>query len=118
MRRGWLGVGIQNVDAATAARLGLPSAHGALISHVTPNTPAAKAGLKVSDVVVGLDTAQVRTSSELRNTISLTKPGKLVTLNILRAGAPMALNVKLGEMPDPAEVTRRPTRRRHRRRRR
>ena len=119
VRRGWLGVGIQNLDSGLVEQLGLASSHGALISHVTPNTPASKAGLMARDVVVALDTTKVRNSSQLRNTISLTKPGKLVKLDILRAGRPLALDVTLGEMPGQAgEPPREPASRRGRRHRR
>src|SRR6185436_8980051 len=54
-RRGWIGVRIQALTEDIAEGFGLPNNHGAIITQVTPNGPAAKAGMKDGDLVVGYD---------------------------------------------------------------
>ena len=54
-RRGWLGVQVQNVTEEIATSLGLPEPKGALVAKVTPDSPAAAAGIEPSDVILKFD---------------------------------------------------------------
>ena len=72
INRGWLGVQIQEVTPAIAASLGLHSERGALVAVVTPDGPAAKAGLKQGDVILAFDGSRV---SELHDLPRLGRRG-------------------------------------------
>ena len=95
--RGWIGVGIQEVDANTAKALGLPEAKGALIGSVMDNEPADKAGMKAGDVVIAINGEPVADSGALLRTIAAEKPGSTIKVTVWRDGAEKVLSVKLGE---------------------
>lgn len=97
--RGWLGVAIQPLDSDMSKALGLPENSGVLVSDVTKDTPAAKAGLRRGDVIMSVDDIKVRTTGELRNAIAASGADKTVRLRILRDGKEMTLSVALVEMP-------------------
>ncbi|MBD3391737.1 MAG: Do family serine endopeptidase [Chitinivibrionales bacterium] len=94
--RGWLGVGIQDIDPATRDVLGLDNAKGVLISDVYKGDPADKAGVKTGDVVVSVDGRRVDNANELRNMVALIRPGEMVTVGVLRDGKKKTLKVKMG----------------------
>jgi serine protease Do len=100
VERGWLGVSIQPVTEDIAAALGLDAAKGALISDVTADTPAARAGLKRGDVVTAVDGHAVDSPRDLTRLIAGAKPGTRVTLHFLRAGKPTDLAVTLAQRGD------------------
>lgn len=97
--RGYLGVGIQDVDEALAESFGLEKAGGVLITDVQEDTPASKAGVKSQDVLVKLDGIDLQDTQDLRNRIAQTIPGTTVVLDIVRDGKPVELKVKIGEQP-------------------
>jgi serine protease Do len=97
--RGWLGVGIQDIDQELARALNLPSRNGVLISEVSAGSPAARAGVQRGDVVLKVDGRGVDSAGQLRNAIAAAGAQKKVRLDILRDGKPLALDVGLGEMP-------------------
>ncbi len=100
VERGWLGVAIQPVTEDIAAALGFEAAQGVLISEVTPDAPAAKAGLKRGDVVLSVDGAKVDSPRTLTRLVGAAAPGTEVVLEVLRGGEPMDLPVKLGNRAD------------------
>jgi len=97
--RGYLGVGIQDVDEALAESFGLEKAGGVLITDVQDDTPASKAGVKSQDVLVKLDGIDLQDTQDLRNRIAQTIPGTTVVIDIVRDGKPVELKVKIGEQP-------------------
>ena len=99
VRRGMLGVTIQNVTADVAANLGLPAARGAIVSSVSPGSPAETAGLKRGDVIVALNDQPVVDSNALRNQVASTAPGSNVSLSLLRDGRDTKVQLKLAELP-------------------
>jgi serine protease Do len=103
--RGWLGVSIQDLNEGIVKAMHLPGQEGALIGGITPDSPAAKAGLKNGDVVVSLNNQKIGSSSELRNSIAATAPGSSIALGIMRDGKEMDFNVTLGELPSERAVT-------------
>jgi serine protease Do len=98
--RGWLGVGIQDVNPALAKAFGLPTRDGALITSVNDGSPAQKAGLKEEDVVLAIDGEKVASSSALTRIIALKRPEQPVVLSVVRKEKPLELKVKLGVRPD------------------
>jgi len=97
--RGYLGVGIQDVNEALAESFGLDKAGGVLITEVQDDTPASKGGVKSQDVIVKLDGAEIADTQELRNRVAQTIPGTTVTLSVIRDGQPVELKVEIGEQP-------------------
>ncbi len=97
--RGWLGVMIQEVNKDLAESFGLPKPGGALIANVEKNSPADKAGLEVSDVVLKFDGKSVESSGDLPRLVGAVKPGKKITLEIWRKGAAKQLALTVGEAP-------------------
>jgi serine protease Do len=97
--RGWLGIAIQTVDTNLASAMGLEAAQGVLVSDVTPDSPAAKAGLRRGDVILTLDGKAMNDSSQLRNHVAAKEPGSTVALEIVRDGKKQRLNVALGTLP-------------------
>jgi Do/DeqQ family serine protease len=99
VRRGMLGLTIQQVTPDLAASLGLPNVRGALVSSVQPGSPAESAGLKRGDVITAINGAPVSDSNSLRNQIARTQPGTEVALTITRDNREQQLRVTLGELP-------------------
>jgi serine protease Do len=106
--RGYLGVMIQPVTPELAQEFRLPDSNGALVSEVTPDSPAAKAGLKIGDVIVEFNGRKVSDSRQLRLMIAQTPPDTEVTLRVLRDGTPKTVKVKLAELPGAAASEGRP----------
>lgn len=96
--RGRLGVGIQDVDADLAESFGLDKPTGALVSHLDPDGPAAKAGFKVGDVIVTFDGQAIARSSDLPHIVGRTKPGKRVPVAVVRDGRERTIKVVVGEL--------------------
>ncbi len=107
VRRGWLGIGIQDLDGDLAKLLEVGVTKGVLVTQVEPESPAARAGLEARDVVVSLDGRPLHSSSQLRNNVSLAGPGQTVALEIIRRGTPRTVQVALGELPGTGRETRR-----------
>ena len=97
--RGWLGVVIQEVTADLAESFGLDQPRGALVSQVQEDSPAQKAGLQASDVILAFNGKTVESSSDLPRMVGLAKPGTSVPLQVWRKGKTQQLSVVLGELP-------------------
>lgn len=97
--RGWLGVVIQEVTTDLAESFGLEKPAGALIAGVEKGSPADKAGLEPSDVVLKFDGKPVSSSVELPRLVGAVKPGQQATLQIWRKGATKEIGIVVGEAP-------------------
>ena len=102
--RGYLGVVPQDVTPALAKALQLPQGSGVVIGDVTPDGPAAKAGVERGDVILEVNGMKVEDANQLRMKISMTPPGSSVDLKTLRNGSEKTLAVKLGEQIGRAHV--------------
>jgi serine protease Do len=96
--RGWLGVGIQEVDRNLAESFGLDRPMGALISQVEPGGPAERAGVRIGDVVVELDGKPINESADLPHVVGLVRPGTEVELRLIREGKPKQVTVEVGKL--------------------
>ena len=104
VRRGYLGVTIQDLTPSMAKVFGVDERGGAVVSDVTPDGPAAKAGIERGDIIVGLNGQPVEDSRALRLSVAALAPGSEAELKVLRNGEPRTLRAKLGLFPDSSEV--------------
>ena len=104
VRRGWLGVRIQNVDDSIAESLDLGPTRGALVSGTDARGPAATAGLETGDVIVGFDGHDVKESRELPKIVAQTPVGKDVQIVVVRKGKTLTKTVRLGRLDDVGKV--------------
>lgn len=98
---GYLGVDGNDTDSTLASRLNIPG--GAVVSDVADDSPAYLAGVHPGDVVVGIEDVQVRTMAALKYAVRSFRPGRAVTIRLLREGKPLAINATLTERPVKAE---------------
>jgi serine protease Do len=98
--RGWLGVQIQEITPAIAASLGLGGERGALVANVTPNSPAARAGLKQGDVILSFNNTDLKEMRDLPRLVSAAEPEAASTMTVWRNGQQKELSVTLGEAPE------------------
>jgi serine protease Do len=106
VRRGWLGVSVQAVSPDIAESLGLETPKGALVSNVTPDSPAEQAGLAVGDVVVSVDRSAIDSVRDLPKAIGTMAPNTTAKLMVIRGGHELAMNVTIGSSPDTLDITR------------
>jgi serine protease Do len=102
--RGWLGVVIQEVTRDLAESFGMERARGALVTQVLPDSPAAKAGLRVGDVIVGFNGDEVPRSSALPPMVGRTPIGSKAEVDVVREGQLVTLRVTIGRLPGEAEL--------------
>lgn len=100
VERGWLGVGIQNLDPTLSKRFGLDRPTGALVGQVMPGSPAEKAGIQPGDVILTFDGKRVASSPELTPMVAATPVGRKVKVEILRDGKRQNLDVTIGKLDE------------------
>ncbi|MDZ7386574.1 MAG: Do family serine endopeptidase [candidate division KSB1 bacterium] len=103
--RGWLGVLIQDVTAPMAKALKMDSPRGVVVSEVVKDSPAEKAGLKASDVILEIDGVPAENKDQVSARIASTPPGTKVTLTVLRRGSTRRIEVTLGTLPEEETTT-------------
>jgi serine protease Do len=103
IRRGWLGVRIQNVTPEIAESLGIGKPRGALVSSISPKGPAAEANFEVGDVIVSFDGKDIPDMHRLPRVVAETDVDKAVPVIVLRKGKEVTLHVKVGELDTSAE---------------
>jgi serine protease Do len=104
--RGWLGVVLQPMTPDLAASFGVEDKKGALISEVSPGSPAAKAGLKAGDVVLEVDGDTVRNPGDVARAVAQVAPGRTAKVTVWRDKAQRAVDVVLGETPGERHASR------------
>jgi len=97
--RGYIGVGLRDVDADLEQSLKLPIDHGALVQDVTAGSPADRAGVRPYDVIMSLDDRKIANDDQLIREIASRAPGSAARLHLLRDGHDETLVVKLSERP-------------------
>ena len=97
VRRAQLGVSVQDVTSDLAASLNLKNVSGAIVSGVTNDSPASRAGLKRGDVIVSFNGQPVANGNTLKNRVADAGPGSSATVTITRDGKQQDVRVTLGE---------------------
>jgi serine protease Do len=88
-----IGVRVRDVEPSDVTKQKLAGQAGAVIEQVDSQTPAAKAGLKAGDVVVGFDGERVRSARQLDRLVEETPPGRSVKMSIVRDSAKLDVDV-------------------------
>jgi serine protease Do len=97
--RAYLGIVPQDVTPAIARAMGVKEAGGALVSDVSADSPAERAGLKRGDVILEVNSKPVTDSNQLRMNISMMHPDSRVTLKVWRDGSAREMTASLAELP-------------------
>jgi serine protease Do len=97
IKRGWLGVSIQDMDENSAKALGLKQSQGALVTSVTPGDPAAKAGVLVGDVILEVNSQPTKDANAVLRAIAAIKPGGQAMLAVWRKEKVLKLTATLGQ---------------------
>jgi serine protease Do len=105
MERGWLGVGVQDLNPDLARSLNVPATRGALINEVVKGGPADRAGLKKGDVIVSFHGNEVIDGGALRTMSALSPVGQDVKVVAVRQGKRYEFTVKTGDLREAARFT-------------
>ena len=104
VHHGYLGLAMNDVTPDNAGFFNLPDATGAIVSQVTPDSPAGHAGLKGGDVLREIDGRKIVNGGALQVAVSQTAPGTTIALGILRDGKAETVKVTVGEFHGETEV--------------
>ena len=99
VKRGRIGVVIQEVTAELAESFGLDRPRGALVSRVEKGAAASMAGIATSDIILTFDGTEVETSNDLPRIVGQTRPGKTVEVEVWRNKKSKTLTLTVGEIP-------------------
>lgn len=103
VEHGFLGIGITDVLPENAKFFNVPTASGALVNQVNPDTPAASAGFKQGDVIRSVNGKTMKDATDLQVTVSEMNPGTPISIGILRDGKPMTLHATVGQYHAPGQ---------------
>ena len=104
IKRGYIGATIQNFSAELAEAQGMPGQKGAIVSDLIAGGPASRAGLMQGDVVVSVNGARVRTSTELTREVAKASPGDVLHLDVIREGKHRIVDIRSGERPSEKDL--------------
>ena len=102
VERGWLGVQIQQVGKDIAASVGLDRAAGAIVASVVDGSPAAEAGLKSGDVILGVNGNAIENMRQLPRVIAALQAGDKAELAVWRDGREIEVTVEIAELQESA----------------
>jgi Do/DeqQ family serine protease len=100
VRRPWLGARLQTVTAEIADSLGLARPSGALVSNVASGSPAARAGLRLSDLITGIDGQVVEDPNAFDYRFATRPLGGTAQIDVVRGGKPQKLTIALETAPN------------------
>ncbi|RKI04136.1 Do family serine endopeptidase [Corallococcus sp. AB004] len=99
VRRGWVGLAVQDLTPELARALRVEAAKGAVVAGVSAGGPGAKAGLREEDIITSVGERAVDSAGSLTRAVALLKPGSEVKVSLVRGGKAMEVPVKLGTRP-------------------
>jgi len=98
VRRGWLGVGINDLTPNALELLGVPGG-GVFVGSTFADTPATRAGLRPRDIITRVDDTPVKSTWDLQREVMNREPMSQASLAVIRGGVEIEVQVTLGEMP-------------------
>ena len=98
VRRGQLGIHIQDLTPALAEALEVDVSHGAVVNNVKPGSTADQAGVQAGDVIVGVNGRDVRGASDLRTQVGLARVGDRLKMRLIRDGRQETVNARIGKL--------------------
>ena len=101
--RGWIGVTVQEVSEELAESFELEEAQGALVSEVTDDSPAARAGIKRGDIILSFKGKDINALSDLPRLVAASKVGEETKIVVFRNGKKKTFTVELGELTEAQE---------------
>ncbi len=102
---GYLGIGVAEIDDERAKALNLKEDHGVVVMNVDPGTPAARAGLKESDVILEYNGQRVEGADEFIRLVRETPANRKITLRISRNGSSQTVTATLAAKPAMSSIT-------------
>lgn len=94
VRRGLIGVSVQDVTPEIAETMGIERGTGALVTQIQAGSPAAQAGIRSGDLIVEIDGRPIETAADLRNQVGLVPIGQAVQIGLLRDGKRLNLTAR------------------------
>jgi serine protease Do len=104
-RRGWLGVRVQGVTPELAESFDLDTPYGAIVSRVEEGGPAAAAGLRQGDLVIGFDGRRIRDSRTFPRMVAETEIGETVEIELIRRDRRLTVSAEVGTLAEDGETT-------------
>ncbi|MEP7152529.1 MAG: DegQ family serine endoprotease [Nitrospira sp.] len=102
--RGYLGIGIQDLNQDLAKSFDLKGSNGAIVTDLKEDGPAEKAGLKQGDVITAFQGAPIEDAVTLQRAVTRSAVGSKATVKVMREGHERDLSVTIGELPDNQQV--------------
>jgi len=106
VKRGLLGVSVYSLTPDAAKALNIPNTQGVAVSQVTPGSAAENAGIKAGDVITSVNGQNIKTNSELRNSIGLSRVGDKLEVALIRERKPLHVTAVLTQLPAAASAAR------------
>jgi serine protease Do len=97
--RGYMGVGLTDIDPDLQQSLKLRSQNGAIVQDVSAGSPGERAGLRPYDLITGIDGKRVANNNEIIREVARREPGTITRLQVTRNGREQVLAIRLGERP-------------------
>ena len=104
VEHGYLGIGMNDVTPDNAHFFDLKDATGAIVSQVTPDSPASRGGVKTGDVITQLNGQKIVNGSALQVAVTEMAPGTKIALGVIRDGKPVTLDLTVGQFHGNSEV--------------
>ena len=104
VKRGWLGVYIQQMDEELAESFGLTKTQGAVVARILENSPAEKAGFEQGDVILKFDNKVIKKSKDLPLIVGITEVNSVVKVELLRGKRTLTKFVTIEELPDDDKI--------------
>jgi serine protease Do len=104
--RGFVGVSVQDINPELAEQFKLTAREGALIAEVTPDGPAAKAGIKGGDVITSFGGKTVKDGRHLKLAVANVAPGSKVEAEVIRDGKTVKMDISVTERPGEKSLAR------------
>ena len=103
VKRGKLGVSAQNLTPELAHAFGIEGTSGAVVVQLTPDSPAAAAGLQIGDVIISVNGHATDSAFDIRNQLGLLRIGDTAKLQILRGNKKLSIKAEIAD-PEPNKI--------------